>query len=183
MFVKGLIFISCLKMKEIDNIKKMMTELSISQIELSKRSGIAHATINKVLNGKYTLSHKLLVKFAEGLNTTVGELMDEQPPLPITVELQGYIEYDNEIIKVKSFKQLKKLVNQIEYEIKMLPNEVKEIKTINKKNKNLIRKSQLNKDYDFNFNNFEIIQSHNATVIDCWAFKTSADTKDGNRLG
>jgi predicted NAD-dependent protein-ADP-ribosyltransferase YbiA (DUF1768 family) len=43
----------------------------------------------------------------------------------------------------------------------------------------LIKKSQSNKDYDFKFNDFEIIQSHNATVIDCWAFKTSADTKDG----
>lgn len=166
-------------MKEIDNIKKMMEELSISQIELSAKCGIAYATINKVLNGKYPLSHKLLVKFAEGLNTTVAELMDEQPPLPITVEVQGYIEYDNEIIKVKSFKQLQKLVNQIEYETKILPNEVKEIRAINKKNKDLIKKSQSNKDYDFKFSDFEIIQSHNATVIDCWAFKTSADTKDG----
>ena len=61
-------------MKEIDNIKKMMEELSISQIELSAKCGIAYATINKVLNGKYPLSHKLLVKFAEGLNTTVAEV-------------------------------------------------------------------------------------------------------------
>ena len=169
-------------MKELDNIKKMMVELSISQIELSKRSGIAHATINKVLNSKYPLSHKLLVKFANGLNTTVAELMDEQAPLPITVEVQGYVEYDNEIIKIKSFKQLQKLVSQIEYETKILPNEVKEIRTINKKNRELIKKLQFNKDYDFNFNNFEVIQSHDATVTDCWAFKTSADTKEGMRI-
>ena len=166
-------------MKELENIKRMMIELSINQIELSKSSGIAHATINKVLNGKYPLSHKLLVKFAKGLNTTVAELMDEQAPLPITVEVQGYIEYDNEIIKVKSFKQLQKLVSQIEYETKILPNEVKEIRAINKKNRELIKKSQFNKEYDFNFNDFELIQSHDATVIDCWAFKTSADKKEG----
>lgn len=157
----------------------MMAELSISQVELSHKCGIAYATINKILNGKYPLSHKLLIKFAHGLNTSVSELMDEQIPLPISAEVQGYVEYDDEIIKIKSFKQLQKLVSQIEYETKILPSEVKEIKAINKRNKDLIKKTQFNKNYEFNINDFEIMQTHDATQVDCWAFKTASDTKNG----
>jgi len=46
-----------------------MDEAHMSQRELSQKSGIAHETISKILNGKYPLSHKLLVKIADGLNT------------------------------------------------------------------------------------------------------------------
>lgn len=75
-----------------------MDEAHMSQRELSQKSGIAHETISRILNGKYPLSHKLLVKIADGLNTPTSELM-EDAITPITVGVQGYIEYDNEIIK------------------------------------------------------------------------------------
>ena len=165
-------------MKEIDNIRRYMDEAHMSQRELSQRSGIAHETISKILNGKYPLSHKLLVKIADGLNIPISELM-EDAITPITVGVQGYIEYDNEIIKIKSFRQLQKLVQQIEYETSILPKEVKEIKTLNEKNRKLIKNSINKDDYEFNINDFELIQTHDATKVDCWAFKTASDTKDG----
>lgn len=165
-------------MKELDNIRRYMDEAHMSQRELSQRSGIAHETISKILNGKYPLSHKLLVKIADGLNIPISELM-EDATTPITVGVQGYIEYNNEIIKIKSFRQLQKLVQQIEYEISILPKEVKEIKALNEKNRKLIKNSINKDDYEFNINDFELIQTHDATKVDCWAFKTASDTKDG----
>ena len=155
-----------------------MDEARMSQRELSQRSGIAHETISKILNGKYPLSHKLFVKIADGLNVPISELM-EDAITPITVGVQGYIEYDDEIIKIKSFRQLQKLVQQIEYETSILPKEVKEIKTLNEQNRKLIKKSTSEKDYEFIINDFELIQTHDATKVDCWAFKTASDTKDG----
>lgn len=153
-----------------------MDEARMSQRELSQRSGIAHETISKILNGKYPLSHKLLVKIADGLNIPISELM-EDAITPITVGVQGYIEYDNEIIKIKSFRQLQKLVQQIEYETSVLPKQVKEIKALNEKNRKLIKNSISENNYEFNVNNFELIQTHDATKVDCWAFKTASDTK------
>lgn len=164
-------------MREIDNIKRIMDEARMSQRELSQRSGIAHETISKILNGKYPLSYKLLTKIADGLNIPTSELMEEAVT-PITVGVQGYIEYDDEIIKIKSFRQLQKLVQQIEYETGILPKEVKEIKALNEKNLKLIKDSINKKDYEFNINDFELIQTHDATKVDCWAFKTASDTKD-----
>ena len=127
-------------MKEIDNIKRYMDEAHMSQKELSNKSGIAHETISKILNEKYPLSHKLLVKIANGFNIPISELMEENET-PITAGVQGYVEYDNEIIKIKSFRQLQKLVQQIEYETSILPKQVKEIKALNEKNRKLIKKS------------------------------------------
>ena len=155
-----------------------MDEARMSQRELSQRSGIAHETISKILNGKYPLSHKLFVKIADGLNVPISELM-EDAITPITVDVQGYVEYDNQIIKIKSLRQLQKLVQQIEYETSILPKEVKEIKTLNEQNRKLIKKSTSEKDYEFIINDFELIQTHDATKVDCWAFKTASDTKDG----
>ncbi len=155
-----------------------MDEAHMSQRELSQKSGIAHETICKILNGKYPLSHKLLVKIADGMNIPLCELMDDET-VPITVGVQGYIEYDDEIIKIKSFRQLQKLVQQIEYETSILPKEVKEIKALNEKNRKLIKNSISENNYEFNINDFELIQTHDATKVDCWAFKTASDTKDG----
>ena len=59
----------------------------------------------------------------------------------------------------KSFKQLQKLVNQIEYETKILPNEVKEIRAINKKNKDLIKKSEIE------------LQEQFELIKQCWCHK------------
>lgn len=155
-----------------------MDEAHMSQRELSQKSGIAHETICKILNGKYPLSHKLFVKIADGLNIPTSELMDDEITT-VTVGVQGYIEYDDEIIKIKSFRQLQKLVEQIEYETNILPRQVKEIKALNETNRKLIKNSINNKNYEFNFNDFELIQTHDATKVDCWAFKTASDTKDG----
>ena len=165
-------------MREIDNIKRIMDEARMSQRELSQRSGIAHETISKILNGKYPLSYKLLAKISDGLNIPTSELMEEAVT-PVTVGVQGYIEYNDEIIKIKSFRQLQNLVEQIEYETSILPQQVKEIKALNEKNRKLIKKSTNNNDYEFNINDFELIQTHDATKVDCWAFKTASDSKDG----
>lgn len=124
------------------------------------------------------MPRNMQVKIADGLNIPISELM-EDAITPITVGVQGYIEYDNEIIKIKSFRQLQKLVQQIEYETSILPKEVKEIKTLNEKNRKLIKNSINKDDYEFNINDFELIQTHDATKVDCWAFKTASDTKDG----
>ena len=70
-------------------------------------------------------------------------------------------------------------MERIEYETKTLPKEVKEIRAINEQNRKAIKRAGASYTFDLNF---DTIQSHDTTQIDCWAFKTSKDTKGGITL-
>ena len=62
------------------NIKRIRTELGISQEELARRSGTTLATINRIETATQE-NPKLdtIKKIAEGLGTTIGELCGESP--------------------------------------------------------------------------------------------------------
>lgn len=162
----------------IENIKRLLAEYNMTQLDLANKSGIAHETINKIINGKYPLSAKLLSKIAEALNVDI-DYLTSTTKTDIYTDVQGYIEYCGEIVKVTSYKHLQKLMERIEYETKTLPKEVKEIRAINEQNRKALRKSKTT--YNFNLD-FDVIQSHDATSVDCWAFKTAKDTKNGVTL-
>lgn len=93
-------------------------------------------------------------------------------------EVQGYIEYNDEIRKIKSFAALQKLVSQIEYETKVLPKEAKAIMAVNKRNKMAIAQAKQNDQYHFK-TDWNSIENYDATKYDCWSFKTGNDEKDG----
>ncbi len=161
-----------------ENIKLLLSQQNITQRELSQKSGIAYETINKIVNGKYTPSTTLINKIASALDIDITDIMTPQKT-EINADVQGYIEYGGEIVKVKSFKHLQKLVAQIEYETKTLPKEVREIRAINEQNRKAIKRAGASYTFDLNF---DTIQSHDTTQVDCWAFKTSKDTKGGITL-
>lgn len=161
-----------------ENIKLLLSQQNITQRELSQKSGIAYETINKIVNGKYTPSTTLINKIASALDIDISDIMTPQKT-EINADVQGYIEYGGEIVKVKSFKHLQKLVAQIEYETKTLPKEVREIRAINEQNRKAIKRAGASYTFDLNF---DTIQSHDTTQVDCWAFKTSKDTKGGITL-
>jgi hypothetical protein len=106
-------------------------------------------------------------------------LADEVQDRNASADVEGYIEYGGEIIKIKSYNQFKKLSERIEYEVKILPKEVKKIRETNKRNGLEIRKTKANSNYNFNINELRTVQEYDATKVDCWAFKTSKDKKDG----
>ena len=162
----------------IENIKRLLAEYNMTQLDLANNSGIAHETINKIINGKYPPSAKLLSKIAEALNVDI-DYLTSTTKTDIYTDVQGYIEYCGEIVKVTSYKHLQKLMERIEYETKTLPKEVKEIRARNEQNRKALRKSKTT--YNFNLD-FDVIQSHDATSVDCWAFKTAKDTKNGVTL-
>lgn len=161
-----------------DKIKQHITELGISQSKLAELSGLAFGTINRILNGRQELLPNTLAKIADALNLTISQLLDDDGGEVMDAEIQGYIEYDGEIRKIKSFAALQKLVAQIEYETKILPKETRAIIALNKKNQLEIKKNNLNKDYRFNLE-WDSIDEYDATKYDCWSFKTADDEKDG----
>lgn len=162
----------------IENIKRLLTEYNMTQLDLANKSGIAHETINKIVNGKYSPSAKLLSKIASALKVDI-DYLTSTTKTDIHTDVQGYIEYCGEIVKVTSYKHLQKLMERIEYETKTLPKEVKEIRAINEQNRKAIKRAGASYTFDLNF---DTIQSHDTTQVDCWAFKTSKDTKGGITL-
>ena len=161
-----------------DKIKEYITELGISQSKLAELSDLSFGTINRILNGKQELKPNTLAKIADALNLTISQLIDDEASEVMDAEVQGYIEYDGEIRKIKTFVVLQKLVTQIEYETKTLPKETKAIIALNKKNQLEVKKNNLNKDYRFNLE-WDSIDEYDATKYDCWSFKTADDEKDG----
>lgn len=159
-----------------DKIKKYIDDMGISQSKLAELSGLAFGTINRVLNGKQDLLPNTLAKIADALNLSVSQLMQDEAEEVIDAEVQGYIEYDGEIRKIKSFATLQKLVAQIEYETKVLPKEAKQIIAINKTNRANIKKN--NQEYQFN-TDWNTVDEYDATKYECWSFKTGDDEKDG----
>lgn len=161
-----------------DKIKKQLLALGMSQSKLAELSGISFATINRIINGKQKITEAVLAKIANALNLSVEQLEQDDTKEVFDSDVQGYIEYDGEIRKVKSFASLQKLVSQIEYETKVLPKEAKDIIAINKKNKAAVIKANLNDQYHFN-TDWNSIDEYDATQYDCWAFKGADDEKDG----
>lgn len=166
------------QMEAKDKIKKHIAEVGISQSKLAELSGLAFGTINRILNGKQELLPNTLAKIAEALNLSVSQLMQDEAVEVMDAEVQGYIEYDGEIRKIKSFAALQKLVAQIEYETKVLPKVAKGIVAENKANRAAIKSNNLNKQYNFNLD-WNSIDDYDATKYDCWSFKTADDEKDG----
>jgi transcriptional regulator with XRE-family HTH domain len=59
-----------------ENIKSRRIDLKMTQSELAAKVGYADkGMISRVENGKINLSQSLLIKFAEALETTPGELL------------------------------------------------------------------------------------------------------------
>ena len=165
-------------METIDIIKKHLEKSGINQTELAKMSGLAFGTINRILNGKQELKPNTLAVIAEALNLPLQLLFDNPSKDVIESDVQGYLEYDDEIHKIKSFADLQKLYKRIEYETKVLPKEVKEIIALNKKNKAEIRKNHPNRDFQFILD-WDFVGEYDAERYDIWAFKTANDEKDG----
>ena len=165
-------------MLSIDKIKQQVSGLGISQSELARLSGLSFGTINRIFNGKQDLKPNTLAKIAKGLNLSISQLMGDEAEEIIETEVQGYIEYDGEIKKVKSFSALQKLVAQIEYETKVLPKKVKAIISLNKDNRTFVKRNYLNSIYNFDLS-WGSVDEYDATKYDCWSFKTADDEKDG----
>lgn len=157
-------------------IKKYLSENNITQSKLAELSGLSFGCVNRIINGKAKLLPNTLAKIADALNLTTSQLLDNEVEV-MEAEVQGYVEYDGEIKKIKSFSALQKLVSQIEYETKVLPSEAREIISLNKQNKAKVKKDNFNKKYHFNLD-WDSVDEYDATKYDCWAFKTADDAKD-----
>lgn len=165
-------------METIKKIKAILDSRNMSQSDLAREADLAIATVNRIFNGKQKLTPNTLQRIANSLEISVNDILDWQYDINDNDGVSGYLEYDGEITKIKTLKQLEAYVEKIRFETTTLPKHVKEIRRMNKENERLIKKSKYNSNYDMNLTLRDEVM-YDASRLDVWAFKTANDVRDG----
>ena len=165
-------------METIKRIKAILESRDMSQSDLAREAELAVATVNRIFNGKQKLTPNTLQRIADTLDVSVNDILDWQYDVNDNAGVFGYLEYDGEITKIKTLKQLEAYCEKIRFETTTLPKHVKEIRRMNKENGKLIKASKSNANYDMNINLREEAM-YDASKLDVWAFKTANDVRDG----
>ncbi len=163
-------------MDVIDKIKQHITELGISQSELSRLSGLSFGTINRILNRKQELKPNTMAIIAEALNLSAGDLEDERI-YTYNYAVQGYLQFADEITHITSFKQLQAWIKKYEPIINDLPRQAKAALNEERRNARKVAKAEIKFDKDeIDFFKEETID---ATKVETWSFRKAEDERDG----
>ncbi len=167
---------------QIQLISSLMKEKSISIPEMATMCGISHMTIRRVLKDEtYNPTSDTIRKIADALDITASQLMQDDVSNDMELGVNGFIEYNGEILKINTFKALKKLVSRFIYETEELPKEANAIITQDKANKETQSKQPL----DINSINLYQEEQYDTLKVATWDFRKSNDEREEqpNNLG
>lgn len=109
------------------NISSLIKRYNLTAATVAKKLNMKPSNLYRLLKEDREVSLESIFKFAQYFNVSANELVG----IPIVEEKQcncnGFLEYNNEIIKINSFKDLKKLVERINFNLE-LPKKVKRLK-------------------------------------------------------
>lgn len=97
-----------------DKIRELIEEKGVTQRQFAELVGIHYITLcNNLKNDNF--SHKSIEKIADALHLSVYDLLADEAQSKATFSnVEGYIEYNGKIQKIRDFRNLKRLVNEIE---------------------------------------------------------------------
>lgn len=157
-------------------IKEVMDEKGMTQKQLCALTGIPEESLCRQLkSGRMNLDRLAII--AQALKVDIRDLIG----LPVKKEINGFIEYGDEIYSFRTFKRLKEIVSSLEVQIdrpKFLKQEAANIRKIEKDNhsqiirttSNLLLSSEIVLDQ---------IEGYDATKLNCWSFRNAGDIRDG----
>lgn len=160
----------------LENIKRQMAELGLTQKELAYRSGITVETLSRVLNGKQKLTPNTLHKLSEGLGVPIADL-DEERSWSFNYAVQGYLQFANEITHITSFQQLKNWVKKYEPLINDLPQQAKSIQSEERRNARKV--ANATNSIDMASIDFYHEETIDASSVETWSFRKAEDERDG----
>lgn len=97
-----------------DKIRELIEEKGLTQRQFAELVGIHYITLSNNLKND-NFSHKSIEKIADALHLSVYDLLADEAQSKATFsKVEGYIEYNGEVQKIKDFRSLKKIVNEIE---------------------------------------------------------------------
>lgn len=157
-----------------DNIKKLMEEQGLSQPKLSEKAGIAFGTLSRILRGKQDLTIQTAEKIADALGLSVYDLT-ETDYSPINTSVRGYLEFNGEIKRINSFKEVEAFVKKYREDVIELPKKVREDARQEKENTKVAKKNQVKK---WNIV-LDQIDQYDCTREEIVAFRKADDEQDG----
>ena len=156
------------------NIKRLMEEQGLSQPKLSEKAGIAFGTLSRILRGKQDLTIQTAEKIAEALGLSVYDLT-ETDYSPVNTSVRGYLEFNGEIKRINSFKEVEAFVRKYREDVLELPKRVKEDARQEKENTKVAKKNQVKK---WNIV-LDQIDQYDCTREEIVAFRKADDEQDG----
>lgn len=157
-----------------ENIKRLMEEQGLSQPKLSEKAGIAFGTLSRILRGKQDLTIQTAEKIADALGLSVYDLT-ETDYSPVNTSVRGYLEFNGEIKRINSFKEVEAFVRKYRGEVLELPKKVKEDAKLEKENTKVAKKNQVKK-WDIVLDQ---IDQYDCTKMEVVAFRKADDEQDG----
>ena len=157
-----------------ENIKRLMEEQGLSQPKLSEKAGIAFGTLSRILRGKQDLTIQTAEKIADALGLSVYDLT-ETDYSPVNTSVRGYLEFNGEIKRINSFKEVEAFVRKYREDVLELPKRVKEDARQEKENTKVAKKNQVKK---WNIV-LDQIDQYDCTREEIVAFRKADDEQDG----
>ena len=160
----------------LENIKRQMAELGLTQKELALKSGITVETLSRVLNGKQKLTPNTLHKLSEGLGVPIADI-DEERSWSFNYAVQGYLQFGNDIQHITSFEQLKRWIKKYEPLVNELPQQAKSILSEERRNARMVAKAT--NAIDIASIGFFREEAIDASCVETWSFRKAEDERDG----
>lgn len=170
-------------MTTVEKIKKLMSEMKITQTELAERTGLKQPNINRILSGKQSMQPSTLEKIAKGLEVTIWELSDDSISVSVlNNQVNGYLEFNGEIKRITSLSDIKGWLKKYEPIIESIPQEYKSITSKNRKNQKKVETST--EKYDFSTIDLFLSETIDCSKYHVWSFRKAEDETelDGETL-
>ncbi len=167
----------------INNIKALMEERGYTQSSLARAMDKKSVVINRALNGKVKISAKMQMDLADLFSVSVEELNGSVVDTSsVAKDIRGFIRVSkSEIKEFYSWKELKKVYNDLMRDLEERPKEIKQlIKECAARAKKV--KSIPRQWTDLDLYRFE---EYNTEEVCCWTFRKADDERDEvqNSLG
>lgn len=166
--------------RAIEKIKDLMSVQGYSRPKLAELSGLSNQTIFNNLTGRTPMTDKTAEKILSVFGLTLEDALIGEEKL-LNTAVRGYLEYNGEIRRINSFRDVEKFVEKYQEEIKELPRRVKEDRKLDERNRKIAKKHQV-KEWDIVLDR---VDTYDCSQVDVWAFRKADDERDGiiNSLG
>lgn len=161
-----------MKQYQIDRIKDLMDARGVTLKELASKCGVSEMTIRRILDPAHNPTTDTVEKIAEALGVHEQYIYEAEGETQSKVPINGYIEYGDTILKVKSFKQLEKVYTDIKHDLET-PKLAKSLLVQDKAN----QKTQSKKPIDIKTIDLFKWEQYVTSKIYTWSFRKSDDEK------
>jgi transcriptional regulator with XRE-family HTH domain len=163
-----------MKQYQIDRIKDLMDAKGITNQELASICNISSMTIGRLLTKTdYNPTTDTVEKIAEALGVHEQYIYEAEADTKSKIPLNGYIEFNGAISRIKTFKQLEKVYTDIKHDLET-PKLAKSLKDQDKAN----RQTQSQQPIDITTIDLFKHEQYDTSIIYTWSFRKSDDEKE-----